>query len=144
MAFFSKFAKIRLLEDNVRFFSLQKGARLFYSPSQIIKKQIPFFLTFKNQNRYTMCCAQLLKYLFQILWKSRCDILVSFPSHLKKSRKWLNWTEKFSSVQKFTFLVNFELNSVHFFAERTWTELSSLIEWTWTKMNRKVQFIFLS
>ena len=69
MAFFSKFAKIRLLEDNVRFFSLQKGARLFYSPSQIIKKQIPFFLTFKNQNRYTMCCAQLLKYLF-FQWKN--------------------------------------------------------------------------
>ena len=24
------------------------------------------------------------KYFFQILWKSRCNILVSFPSHLKK------------------------------------------------------------
>ena len=54
-----------------------------------------------------------------------------------------DWTEQKSSVRKFTFLVNFELNLVQVFAEGTWTELSSLIEWTWTKMNRKVQFIFL-
>ena len=32
---------------------------------------------------------------FQILWKSRCNILVSFPSHLKKLRSILRfWLEK--------------------------------------------------
>ena len=64
-------------------------------------------------------------------WKFIQNITPTFP------RKWLNWTEKFSSVQKFTFLVNFELNSVHFFAEGTWTELSSVFEWTWTKNEQK-------
>ena len=35
------------------------------------------------------------KYFFQILWKSRCNILVSFPSHLKKLRFILRfWLEK--------------------------------------------------
>ena len=63
--------------------------------------------------------------------------LKSIQHNKKNARKWLNWTEKFSSVQKFTFLVNFELNSVHFFAEGTWTELSSVFEWTWTKNEQK-------
>ena len=35
------------------------------------------------------------KYFFQILWKSRCNILVSFPSHLKKLCSILRfWLEK--------------------------------------------------
>ena len=34
-------------------------------------------------------------YFFQILWKSRCNIWVSFPSHLKKLRSILRfWLEK--------------------------------------------------
>ena len=28
----------------------------------------------------------IINYFFQILWKSRCHILVTFPSHLKKLR----------------------------------------------------------
>ena len=31
------------------------------------------------------------KIIFQILWKIRCDILVSFPSHLKKLRSILRF-----------------------------------------------------
>ena len=31
---------------------------------------------------------------FQILWNSRCDILVTFPSHLKKLRSILILTRK--------------------------------------------------
>ena len=34
---------------------------------------------------------QIHKYFFQILWKSRCNILVSFPSHLKKLRSILRF-----------------------------------------------------
>ena len=40
-------------------------------------------------------------YFFQILWKSRCDILVTFPSHLKKLRSiywdfdWKSWIVDF-------------------------------------------------
>ena len=33
----------------------------------------------------------LVNNLFQILWKSRCNILVSFPSHLKKLRSILRF-----------------------------------------------------
>ena len=37
----------------------------------------------------------LINCFFLILWKSRCDILVSFPSHLKKLRSILRfWLEK--------------------------------------------------
>ena len=33
-----------------------------------------------------MILAKSMKIFFQILWKSRCHILVTFPSHLKKLR----------------------------------------------------------
>ena len=65
---------------------------LMYSSNPIL------FLCFKQTLRYThilryilyhiqISKTRLLKifyYFFQILWKSRCDILVTFPSHLKK------------------------------------------------------------
>ena len=33
----------------------------------------------------------ICKFFFQILWKSKCDILVTFPSHLKKLRSILRY-----------------------------------------------------
>ena len=39
--------------------------------------------------------VQICSNFFQILWKSRCDILVSFPSHFKKLRSILRfWLQK--------------------------------------------------
>ena len=61
--------------------------------------------------------AYLLAYLtfFQILWKSRCNILVTFPSHLKKLRFILrSWLEKLNCG----FFHSFPLN------EDTWERIS--------------------
>ena len=40
---------------------------------------------------YVALDFQLETYFFRILWKSRCNILVSFPSHLKKLRSILRF-----------------------------------------------------
>ena len=57
------------------------------------RQNIPSFCTinfcFPNGKYYSS------KIFFHILWKSRCNILVSFPSHLKKLRSMLRfWLEK--------------------------------------------------
>ena len=45
----------------------------------------------KSKSMPYMKLGHLKKYFFQILWKSRCNILVSFPSHLKKLRSILRF-----------------------------------------------------
>ena len=41
---------------------------------------------------YLLCFQDMSNYnFFQILWKSRCNIFVSFPSHLKKLRSILRF-----------------------------------------------------
>ena len=64
---------------------------------------------------------------FQILWKSRCDILVAFPSHLKKLRFILRyWLEKLNceffhlfhswkNTTKQLFQSKFQCRKCHFF-----------------------------
>ena len=52
---------------------------------------IPYILLWQPWN--------LIKCFFQILWKSRCDILVTFPYHLKKLLSILrSWLEKLNCV----------------------------------------------
>ena len=41
--------------------------------------------------RRLLAALKEVRYIFQILWKSRCNILDSFPSHLKKLRSILRF-----------------------------------------------------
>ena len=56
---------------------------------------VTFNIAKKGRQFEYITCIEVEIVIFQILWKSRCDIFVTFPSHLKKLRSILrSWLEK--------------------------------------------------
>ena len=45
---------------------------------------VTFNIAKKGRQFEYITCIEVEIVIFQILWKSRCDIFVTFPSHLKK------------------------------------------------------------
>ena len=93
--------------SNLRFFT----DNIFSQEKEISSKHLKYYykmkMCFKSSTKVpTLEKTRTLKKVkinlqhfsitfFQILWKSRCDILVTFPSHLKKLRSILrSWLEK--------------------------------------------------
>ena len=78
----------------------RKKIKKLYSISIPVTSTEIFHRFFTQQS---FCCpvCYYIQAFFQILWKSRCNILVSFPSHLKK----LHWDLEELKKKNLEFLV---------------------------------------
>ena len=65
-------------------FSIEFGKITFYT--EILSFFTRFTREKRPQNNFSQQNFSVENNYFQILWKSRCHILVTFPSHLKKLR----------------------------------------------------------
>ena len=95
--------KCRMRQENWDFSDLWKiEQNLFVFPQLIHRRSctlgpnhVKNCIKTSNYMLYQVEHSKLKRHFFQILWKSRCNILVSFPSHLKKLRSILRfWLEK--------------------------------------------------
>ena len=73
-------------------FSKKVSPRASQAPKNATQKvDLQIFSLVKIRPRNNFCCHSVENCYFQILWKSRCHILVTFPSHLKKLRSKLRF-----------------------------------------------------